>query len=140
MGTSSGTRDVACSSSRSTGFRRSDGGSQPAWLSRGTFARAAFPLAVRSFGVGWGTGAGARERSDSAELDPCDWVFAVSFVVALPMPFPVRCNPTPDRPRRPARRPLLRKGNTIRDSRGELGCSDKYAHRGPRPASVLVRL
>src|SRR3954468_2227725 len=48
MGTSSGTRDRACSSSTATGSRRATGGAQPANVERGTSARAALPIVVRS--------------------------------------------------------------------------------------------
>src|SRR3954453_12003354 len=48
MGTSSVTRDCACSSSTATGSRRTAGGAQPANVERGTSARAALPIAVRS--------------------------------------------------------------------------------------------
>ncbi len=47
IGTSSGTRVVACSSSRSIGSSRKLG-SNTAWASSGTSLRAALPLAFRS--------------------------------------------------------------------------------------------
>ena len=50
-GTSSGTRALACSSSKASGSGRSGGGSNTAWLSRGTAARAALPRSTRSNGV-----------------------------------------------------------------------------------------
>ena len=47
IGTSSGTRVFACSSRRTMGSGRSEGGSNTAWLSRGTrWARAALPRAT----------------------------------------------------------------------------------------------
>src|SRR3954454_23776917 len=48
IGTSSGTRDCACSSRTATGSRRTTGGAQPANVERGTSARAALPIVVRS--------------------------------------------------------------------------------------------
>src|SRR3954453_14705951 len=55
MGTSSGTRDCACSWSTATGSRRTAGGDQPAKAERGTSARAALPIVVRSALVRCGT-------------------------------------------------------------------------------------
>src|SRR4029450_1748764 len=55
MGTSSGTRVAACSSSSPTGSGRFTAGSQRPWLDRGTSLRAAFPRATRSPGVRWVT-------------------------------------------------------------------------------------
>ena len=51
IGTSSGTRVRACSSSNPTGSGRSGAGSQSACVERRTSARAAFPRAARSAGV-----------------------------------------------------------------------------------------
>ena len=48
MGTSSGTRVVACSSRSETGSGRSGAGAKSEWLSRGTRARASFPFALLS--------------------------------------------------------------------------------------------
>ena len=50
-GTRSGTRAFACSASRLSGSGRPGGGSNTAWLSRGTWARAALPRSARSAGV-----------------------------------------------------------------------------------------
>jgi hypothetical protein len=50
-GTPSGTRAFACSASRLSGSGRPGGGSNTAWLSRGTWARAALPRSARSAGV-----------------------------------------------------------------------------------------
>jgi len=50
-------------------------------------------LAARSLGVAWGTGADAFAGSDSAESDPCDWVFAVSFVGRPPDAVPCSVQP-----------------------------------------------
>ena len=58
IGTSSGSRDTACSSSRPIGSRRS-GNSIAAWLERGTSALAAFPRADRSASVKCDTAFGA---------------------------------------------------------------------------------
>ena len=54
MGTNSGTRVLACSSSSDTGSGRSGPGSNVAWLSRGTLARASLPLALHSASLGAG--------------------------------------------------------------------------------------
>ena len=55
MGTSSGTRVVACSSRSETGSGRSGGGANAEWLSRGTLARASFPFALLSASLRWGS-------------------------------------------------------------------------------------
>src|SRR5712692_1181126 len=79
-GTSSGTRDAACCSRRSTGSVRSAAGSNMAWLSRGAVARAARPRAARSAlvsraraGSSWyrctsGTGRAALDRREAGHL------------------------------------------------------------------------
>ena len=53
IGTSSGTRLLACSSSSAIGSGRFAAGSQPLWLLRGTSLRAALPRALRSAGERW---------------------------------------------------------------------------------------
>jgi hypothetical protein len=55
MGTSSGTRVIACCSSMATGSGRNVPAVNSAWLARGTSRRAAFPRATRSSTVRWGT-------------------------------------------------------------------------------------
>ena len=62
IGTSSGTREEACSSSNSTGSGRCSAGSHSPWLLRGTSARAAFPRATRSAVVKCATFAALSER------------------------------------------------------------------------------
>ncbi len=48
IGTNSGTRVVACSSSRATGSARPAGGVHPSWTDRGVRRRASFPYARRA--------------------------------------------------------------------------------------------
>ena len=74
MGTSSGTLVRACSSSSEIGSGRSGAGSKTAWRSRGTLARAAFPLALLSASVRWvraaGTFASANRVFSSTVIPP----------------------------------------------------------------------
>ena len=58
MGTSSGTRVVACSSRSETGSGRSGAGAYSEWLSRGTRARASFPFALLSASLRCGSAGG----------------------------------------------------------------------------------
>ena len=53
IGTSSGTRVVACRSSSATGSGRSAAGSKAPWEERGARARASLPSAIRSSTEGW---------------------------------------------------------------------------------------
>ena len=66
IGTSSGSRLVACSAMMSTGLLRPAGGAQAAWSERGTARRAAFPLPVASSALTWST----RFSSERSTLVP----------------------------------------------------------------------
>jgi hypothetical protein len=83
IGINSGMRVLAWSFSTVTGSGRSFGGSQVAWLERGTSARAAFPLAARSSGVKRG-----RSRTLLAMLNPtcCRPRLSPSILAARPSP------------------------------------------------------
>jgi hypothetical protein len=63
MGTSSGTRDSPCPSSRATGSGRSAGRSRAAWLSRETALRNALPAAARCAGLSGSGGVVARRTA-----------------------------------------------------------------------------
>src|SRR6478672_8311224 len=68
MGTSSGTRFSACRISNATGSR--DGtGRKSACASSGTLARAAFPRAIRSFGLGRPARSACSSASEAASVD-----------------------------------------------------------------------
>ena len=66
MGTSSGTRLSACSSSSATGSGRSAAGPQFAWLFLGASRRAAFPCAAHSSWLTW-----TDSRADAGEIRGC---------------------------------------------------------------------
>jgi hypothetical protein len=63
MGTSSGTRDSPCPSSRATGSGRSADRSRAAWLSRETALRNALPAAARCAGLSGSGGVVARRTA-----------------------------------------------------------------------------
>ena len=84
-GTSVGTRDAACSSSRTTGSGRPGAGSHRPWADRGTLARAARPRATRCSTVRCArrhadANGAFRARAGSAKAGPCR---------------PRRCHPLP---------------------------------------------